>query len=236
MVELKNKKLLVVSPHPDDEVIGCGGLIQKIKQSGGAVYVLFLTVGTTQDFNHHGVSTQDERLQEIEAVSRFLEFNDWRIAFPGNDHHLRLDQIDQKKIVHEIERGDRISLEAIKPDILVFPDFTDYNQDHLAAAQATYIACRPALNTDKFIPPFILSYKTPMNLWSLQEPGRVNFLVGLTPEIVERKLQALNLYATQTRSDGHLRSNRTLKALAILHGSLDGKLFAEGFYSHKLIS
>ena len=50
MFDFKGQKLLVIAPHPDDEVIGCAGLIQKIKNGGGKVFVLFLTVGDTNDF------------------------------------------------------------------------------------------------------------------------------------------------------------------------------------------
>ena len=39
------ERLLVIAPHPDDEVLGCGGLINKIKSEGGKVYVQILTMG-----------------------------------------------------------------------------------------------------------------------------------------------------------------------------------------------
>ena len=38
-------RLLVFAPHPDDEVIGAGGLIQKVHEAGGAVQVVYLTDG-----------------------------------------------------------------------------------------------------------------------------------------------------------------------------------------------
>jgi len=44
-MNLNNEKLLVIAPHPDDEVLGCFGLIKKIKKNGGKVYVEFLTMG-----------------------------------------------------------------------------------------------------------------------------------------------------------------------------------------------
>ena len=46
MLNFKNERLLVISPHADDEILGCGGLISKIKKDGGKVYVLIFNVGS----------------------------------------------------------------------------------------------------------------------------------------------------------------------------------------------
>ena len=40
MNDFSNEKLLVIAPHSDDEILGCGGLISKVKNGGGKVYVL----------------------------------------------------------------------------------------------------------------------------------------------------------------------------------------------------
>ena len=75
MSYFKNKKILIISPHPDDEVFGCGGLIHRCKREGGEVYVLYLTVGTTKDFSAKGISTLDERMNEVEKVVKFLKID-----------------------------------------------------------------------------------------------------------------------------------------------------------------
>ena len=85
MFKLKTQTLLVVAPHPDDEIIGCGGLINKIKENGGRVYVLYLTVGETRDFSKRGYSGLEERRKELEEVSKFLKFDGFDLAFEGND-------------------------------------------------------------------------------------------------------------------------------------------------------
>ncbi len=235
MINLNNKTLLVVAPHPDDEVIGCGGLISKVKEAGGKVFVLFLTVATTKDFSQNGSSTKQERLQEIKNVARFLQLDGWRVALPQENHHLRLDGVPQRTIIHEIERGQDISLETIKPDIIAFPAFGDYNQDHRAAAEASFAACRPALRSFKHVPNLILSYESPMNAWlHPTAANHVNFVVELSKKQIQAKIEAMDLYQSQVRGPKHPRNRTTLEALAIVRGSLIGTDFGEGFYVHNL--
>ena len=234
MLNLVKKTLLVIAPHPDDEVIGCGGLIIKIKSLGGKVYVLYLTVGNTADFTKKGLSTANERFEEIKKATQFLKIDGWRIAFPGDKYHLQLDTISQRKLIHEIERGEKISLERIKPDIIAFPLQTDYNQDHRAAAQASFAACRPAPKSNKSVPDLIVSYNTPMNAWVLGNSDKLNFFVHLTEKQFSIKMRALRLYESQVRGKGHLRSEEILKAVAAFDGARVGGVLAEGYYCHKL--
>ena len=49
-------RLLVIAPHPDDEVLGAGGLMQRVHETGGAVRVVYLTDG---DGYPEGVKTED---------------------------------------------------------------------------------------------------------------------------------------------------------------------------------
>lgn len=232
----KDTKLLVIAPHPDDEVIGCGGLISRVKAQGGQVYVLYMTVGTARDFTNGGsTSSAKKRISEIKRVATLLDINAWRIAFSGNKHHLQLDQIPQKKLIHEIERGARLSLELLRPDILALPPVTDYNQDHRAAAHAALTACRPAPAADKHIPSLVLSYEAPMSAWSpLRIDFQPNFLVKLSDANMRVKVKGMEAYQSQVRGAGHPRNTETLRALGRLRGSLIGEKFAEAYYCYKL--
>ena len=233
-MDLSKKKLLIVAPHPDDEVIGCGGLISKIKSLGGKVFIIYLTVGTTKDFSKKGVSTGDERIGEIKKVARFLNIDDWRIAFEGDEYHLKLDQLSQLEIITQIEKGERISLEKTRPDIIAFPWKGDYNQDHRTASTAAFSACRPSPKASKFIPDVILSYEEPMYQWT-QSGGFVpNFFVTLSRKNINDKIKAMSLYTSQKRGDGFLRGPRSLESLAALRGATVGTDFAEAYYSYKI--
>lgn len=236
MLKFKDQRLLVIAPHPDDEVLGCGGLIKKIRDGGGRVYVLFMTVGTTTDYSQAGISTAQERLVEIEEVAKFLNYNDYRVAFPDDNHHLRLDQIPQKELIFEIEEGGKISLNKIKPTIVATPQPYDYNQDHRAVAQAIFSATRPTPPRFKHRQTIVLGYEFSATAqWSLSSPNNPNFFIKLKRSDLTAKVQALKLYRSQLRNGYHSRSPRSLRSLAYARGAQCGVEAAEAFFSFRVI-
>lgn len=48
----KIEKVLIFSPHPDDDVISMGGTIKKLQEQGHEIYVAYMTSGTNAVFNH----------------------------------------------------------------------------------------------------------------------------------------------------------------------------------------
>lgn len=227
MVRLTGQKLLVIAPHPDDEVIGCGGLIKKIKDSGGQVYVLYMTVGDTKDFSKKGFSSTDERLKEIKKVVKLLKIDGWDMAFLGNDYHLKLDLLGQKALMDKIERESKVSIEKIKPTVVAYPSPTSYNQDHRLVAQASHASLRPA--PDKHTVETVLIYEEPADSWTFKRSFEPNFFVSLTNDQLNAKIRALKLYRSQLRSAPNLRSSQILKVWAKQRGALCGSQLAEGY-------
>ncbi|OGD92368.1 hypothetical protein A2697_02680 [Candidatus Curtissbacteria bacterium RIFCSPHIGHO2_01_FULL_41_44] len=240
MFELKKQRLLVLAPHPDDEVIGCGGLIKKIKDAGGKVYVLFLTVGDTRDFTKEGLSTGDQRLKEVEVVAKFLKFDDYSVEFKGNDYHLKLDTLGQKVLMDVIERNSKVSIEKVKPTVVTFPSPASYNQDHRIVAAAAHAALRPAPAGNKpglkhFVSA-VLSYKVPADMWTLENSSANNFFVPLDRTQVDAKIKALELYKSQLREAPSLRSSKIIESLVVLAGAMCGSDYAEAFGAWRVIS
>ena len=232
---LNNERLLIIAPHPDDEVIGCAGLISKIKAGGGKVFVLFLTIGATKDFSRKGASSISEREAEIVKVVKFLKIDDYEIAYRGNEYHLRLDAHGQQPIINLVERISRVSIEKIRPTIVTFPSLYSYNQDHQLVAQATHAALRPAEPTTKHFVPTVLAYEMPMDEWSLNQQSVPNFFVPLTSVEMKRKTDAMSLYTSQMRPSPNPRSLEILTSLARLRGAHVGHEFAEAYYSYREI-
>lgn len=236
MLDLRKQTLFIVAPHPDDEVLGCGGLIKKIKDAGGKVYVLFLTVGNTNDYSQKGFSSAHERIKEIEKVAKFLQYDDYTIAFPGNGFHLKLDQVPQKDIINQIENGTKISLNKIKPTIVATPHHADYNQDHRSTTQAVFAATRPAPDDQKPLQKMILGCEPVITAdWWDTTPRHMNMFISLSDKDVADKISALKLYQSQIRNGAHTRSLASIKHLAYFRGIQAGTTAAEAYYCYRII-
>ena len=233
-MDFKKQKLLVIAPHPDDEVIGCGGLIAKIKDAGGKVYVLFLTVGDTRDFTKEGLSTAKERIAEIEAVAKFLKYDNWDLAFKGNDYHLQLDTLGQKALMDVIERDSTLAIEKVKPTIIAFTSFQSYNQDHRIAAFSAHASARPQPKGAKHFVETVISYEEPADGWTLMKNPDPNFFVELSESNLAAKENAVSLYKSQDRPAPSVRSQETIRALSQLRGSQCGVTYAEGFTAYRI--
>jgi LmbE family N-acetylglucosaminyl deacetylase len=235
MLDLGAQTLLVVAPHPDDDVLGCGGLISRVKQEGGAVFVLFLTVGRTHEFTATGFSTAEERIEEIREVAKLLAYDGWRIAFEGDSYHLRLDALPQAELIHEIEAGAEISVRGVRPTVILTPCAADYNQDHRACTEAVFSVTRAAPDGIKPLQRVVLGYESVPAEWSVLPPSRPNLFVELKEPHLRAKQDALELYRSQVRPRPHLRSVETLRSLAGMRGAQCGMEWAEAFFAYRIV-
>lgn len=112
--------VLILSPHPDDETLGCGGFIRKILNKGKKVSIALLTDGCKGG-------------REIELVEvRRKEFN-LAIAQLGNPQVYLLNYPDDELEKYFSECSWKISkiIETVKPKIIFIPYIFDYASDHL---------------------------------------------------------------------------------------------------------
>ena len=236
MFQLDFMKTLIIAPHPDDEVFGCGGLLHRLKAAGGEVYVLYMTVGTAADFSPRGQSSAEERVAELEEVVRFLDLDGHAIAFPGNDFHLRLDAVPQKDLVHAIERGTNVSLQELRPDLVLTTSTADYNQDHRAVGEATLSALRPGSPKYKSFQPLVLTYELPYHQWNLTPSlPSPSLYVRLDADAMQAKRSALELYQSQLKAPDSPLSIRGVEVLASYRGLSCGAPAAEAYQIKRLV-
>ena len=96
-MNLEKEKLLVISPHADDEVMGCFGLINKIKNGGGKVYVQILSLGGFDKIEGTRI-TKEEWKNEVTKVSKFLNIDKYEIA-NFNDEIIHIDTMPQQELI-----------------------------------------------------------------------------------------------------------------------------------------
>lgn len=213
---LSRQKLLVISPHADDETAGAGGLMLRVKEAGGEVFVMVLTVGDLDHYDEkNGKTLSSTRAEELGNAMETLGVDDWEICFTDNKLHLRLDHIPRRDIVSRIERDSKLAIDRIKPTILALPA-PSFNQDHEILYKAGITAARPHLFTLKPFQRIILTMDAPQLAWGTHA-FRPNFYVDIS-HCLEKKIKAFECHQSQLRPDPHQGGVEALRILAKSRG------------------
>ncbi len=231
----KDRRILVVAPHADDEAIGCGGLILKAVKQAAIVAILVVSVGDLVRIGDGGEKrTGAERVDEVEEVRKFLGAHEAEVFMTDEQRHMRLDAIPRRDLVAVLEREARLSVQNFKPHLVLLPA-PSYNQDHEAVCRAGITACRPHDPKALSVPPAVWLYEYPPNSWCLpHERFTPNVYVDIT-EHLEGKLDSYRLYRSQARSGMHQNSPENIKTLALLRGREVGVEAAEAYHALRIL-
>lgn len=185
------KQVLVFAPHPDDEVIGCGGQICAHRAQGDQVAVVFMTNGEAGDLNVPAAELAATRKSEAEAANKLLGVSQlhW-LGLPDGGITYHTQTISQ---IAEI-------LRTIKPDVVYGPHARDAHTDHRAAHQLIAEAINraassafPMANTTPWRVATWLSYE----VWTpLTHP---QFCTDISDHL-QLKLTALRAYQSQLKN------------------------------------
>mgnify|MGYP001164962550 FL=1 len=219
-LNLKDKKVLIISPHPDDEIIGCGGLIAKCKELDTEIKVIYVCTGESRQLGS-GSTNSESRINEINEVSGYGNFK-YQIIFE-NKYFVELDSIPQKKIVDPIED----IIEEFKPNIILVPFGESYNQDHRATFTACMTALRPTPKNLRHFTETVLVYEEPY-VWSIKDMFQPNIYLNIEG-FEDEKVKLMTLYKSQDRQFPFARSGENLKARMKIRGSEVGLKSAEAY-------
>ncbi len=173
------QKILVISPHPDDESIGCGGTICKHIAEGDRVEVIFLTSG---EKGGHGRSEEETIfLREQEAISagKILQLSDinfWRQPdgrFQANENCI-------ERIVEKIKN--------YSPSVIYVPHEDEQHPDHKAAATLVTLALKKF--ADDVYKPIVWMYE----VWTPIQ--QIDHIVDIS-EYIAIKQKAIQAYHSQ---------------------------------------
>ncbi len=211
--------ILVIAPHPDDEVLGCGGTIAKRVAQGNAVYVCVVTKGCEPLFRIEYVDKgrSECRLADSLLGVRETVFLDFPAAMLEEVKRYELND----KILNVVQK--------IKPDEVYLPHRGDMQLDHKMVADAAMVALRPKY---QHIVKRIYAYETLSETgWDI--PNTVNeFIPNVYEDItdfINKKVEALNYFKSQMGEFPNARSVKTVEALAMFRGATMGFHAAEAF-------
>jgi len=232
---LSKQRLLVVSPHADDESFGCAGTIAKIKSLGGEVYILVMSVGDLKLYDgKKDIVAGSTRTEEFAEVADFLKVDGYDIAYTDTESHLRLDAIPQRDLIHVIEQSSSVALDKIQPTMVALPAIS-YNQDHVATFRAGFTACRPHDPSVKSFPRIVLSYDNQTLFWNVDyDKYHPNFHVDIS-DFLDIKLKALSLHKSQLRHSPHHCSIENMEFLARTRGHEISVAAAEAYVCHRFM-
>ena len=218
--------VLVIAAHPDDEVLGCGGVIARHADRGDQVHVLIVAEGSTSRQIKRDRSLAADELsalaQAAQVAGSILGASGVELLdLPDN----RLDSLDRLDLIKCIEEH----IEEHQPDCVYVHHAGDLNVDHRRLHEAVVTACRPIPGQ---MVKRLLSFEVASSTeW--QPPGSAqvfqpNWFVDISAQW-ERKRRALVAYSSEMRNWPHSRSLEAVEHLVRWRGAQIGVEAAEAF-------
>lgn len=216
-------KILVIAPHADDEVLGCGATMAKACANGDKVYVLICTnasVGAPELFSADII--KQIRTEAIEAHRVLGVKETFFLEFPAPV----LDQYPRYKMSNEMSA----IIRKIEADTVYIPHRGDCHKDHAIIHECAMVACRPLANcTVKHV----YAYET-LSETEWGEPIAADFFVPVkyntfSVEEFQRKLDAMSCFKSQLYPFPASRSLEAIEALAKYRGCTVSAERAEAF-------
>lgn len=180
--ELTGEQILVIAPHPDDEVIGCGGVLALAARAGRSITVMIVSDGAASVSGDDPSSTRErESLAGLEKIGvttkpEFLGLPDRHVA----EHSVELNQ----RLVNTLERT--------RPDLILVPSPLDIHPDHVSVTKALWSLVQkdPAI-ANRLARATVAFYET-------SQPLAPDLLVDIT-DVAEAKFEAIRAHESQRK-------------------------------------
>lgn len=210
---LEGERVLVIAPHPDDEVIGCGGALARLARERREVHVLVLTDGAA-GVDRPSPGDVEKRERESRAGLAILGVRP--------PEFLRLPDRQLGDHSAEVAEAIRQRLDRLRPDLLLVPSPLDLHPDHHAVADLVTELFPTGSELSRWMGPGrIAFYETSQTL-------RPNTLVDIT-ELAELKFTAIRAHQSQQQIRDYAWFSRGLAQYRALTLSAETR-YAEAYY------
>jgi len=217
-----NECVVVLAPHMDDEVLGCGGAIALHRRAGAHVTVVFLTDGRQGSSALTGLRGEPLRAAQEELTRvRKAEAEGARVTL-GIDELVFLDAADGALAEDAAAAGKlRTVLERTRPQIVYLPSHLEQHPDHRAASDLLLAATAGS------------ALEFSCHAYEVWTPLYPNCLVGID-SVIETKRQALAHYRSQLSEADFEHGIMGLNAYRAMMRPQPGRSYAEAFVALSL--
>lgn len=191
-------RAVIVAPHPDDEVLGCGGFLQLLAAAGRPLQLISVTDGSA---SHPGSRRWPvERLSAVRPQESVEALR--RLGLPLHSlKWLRGGFTDSQVSARETELAGFIERHLSANDVVFTTWREDGHCDHEAVGRATAAAVQRVGATLHELPVWTWHWATPEdNLVPWQRARKIL----LPPPLVARKRHAIHAFASQLEGDPHI--------------------------------
>jgi LmbE family N-acetylglucosaminyl deacetylase len=219
-----NDSVLIAVAHPDDEVLCAAGLGAAAVAAGASVRACLL-VGQASARRHRPEAA--ELADHARQASQILAFEE---PLFGDFPNIRLNAVPHLDLVQFIEEA----MVTVQANVLVTHHASDLNNDHHHVVRAVVAASRLGRRRPGIAPLRGVLFGETLSSTDWAVPGidapfTPHLFIPMTAEAVDRKVDALRVYAGVLRDPPHSRSESAVRALAALRGAQAHVEAAEAF-------
>lgn len=211
--------VLVISPHPDDETLGAGGILLKLKSNGHKVYWLNVTnMKTEYGYTNERVKERNEEINKVKQAYSFDGFWNLEMEPAGMDKYETGNLVSQFKQIFE----------KVRPELLLLPYQYDVHSDHRVIFDTVY-SC-----TKSFRAPYL---KTVLSMEILSETDQAQRECGSAPNVfvdispfIDKKIEIMKIYKSEIDTAPFPRNENAIRGLAAYRGATAYYEYSEAFY------
>lgn len=216
-----SSRVLVISVHPDDETLGCGGTILKHRNQGDELYWAIITRAHEPQWSAEIIARKAVEIQQVAEAYGVARY--FHLEFPT----VRMDTVPLIDVMEQI----RAIVAQVKPAIVYLVHSGDIHTDHQISFSAILSVLKPFYMNQLGVRR-VLSYETLSSTEAAPAKAERGFFANVFSDItpyIDRKIAIMNLYGSESQSELLPRGASAIRALARYRGATIGVEYAEAF-------